>query len=82
MGNRKPGQNWDRLLAVAGRARSRLEPSSSARNPTVARHIQALEDELNSRLFRKTSTGYGLTDFWAEAITHNRPETLAITRLI
>ena len=62
MGNSKPGQNWDRLLEVAGRARSRLEPSSSARNPTVARHIQALEDELNNRLFHKSNSGYGLTD--------------------
>jgi molybdate transport repressor ModE-like protein len=29
---------------------------------TVARHIQALEDELNSRLFHKSNSGCGLTD--------------------
>jgi DNA-binding transcriptional LysR family regulator len=29
---------------------------------TVARHIQALEDELNNRLFHKSNSGYGLTD--------------------
>jgi DNA-binding transcriptional LysR family regulator len=29
---------------------------------TVARHIQTLEDELNSRLFHKSNSGYGLTD--------------------
>jgi DNA-binding transcriptional LysR family regulator len=28
----------------------------------VARHIQALEDELNSRLFHRSNSGYGLTD--------------------
>ena len=28
----------------------------------MARHIQALEDELNSRLFHKSNSGYGLTD--------------------
>jgi DNA-binding transcriptional LysR family regulator len=28
----------------------------------VARHIQALEDELNNRLFHKSNSGYGLTD--------------------
>ena len=29
---------------------------------TVARHIQALEDELKSRLFHNSNSGYGLTD--------------------
>ena len=28
----------------------------------MARHIHALEDELESRLFHKSNSGYGLTD--------------------
>ena len=29
---------------------------------TVARHIHALEEELNSRLFHRSNSGYGLTE--------------------
>jgi DNA-binding transcriptional LysR family regulator len=35
---------------------------------TVARHTQALEDELNSRLFHKSNSGYGLTDAGEELL--------------
>ena len=45
------------------RGRFRPQPIGSARNTRpVARHIQALEDELNNRLFDKSNSGYGLTE--------------------
>ena len=66
MGNRKPSQNWDHLryfLAVARTGTlSAAAEQLGTEHTTVARHIQALEDELNSRLFHKSSSGYGLTD--------------------
>src|SRR3977135_2921567 len=66
MGNKKPNQNWAYsryFLAVA-----RMGPLSAAakqlgtEHATVARHIQALEDELNNRVFHKSNSGCGLTD--------------------
>jgi DNA-binding transcriptional LysR family regulator len=55
MGNKKPSQNWDDLryfLAVARTGTlSAAAKQLGAEHTTVARHIQALEDELNSRLF-------------------------------
>jgi molybdate transport repressor ModE-like protein len=66
MGNKKPNQNWDDLryfLAVARTGTlSAAAKQLGTEHTTVARHIQALEDELNSRLFHKSSSGYGLTD--------------------
>jgi len=66
MANRKPGQNWDDLryfLAVARTGTlSAAAEQLGTEHTTVARHIQALEDELNSRLFHKSNSGYGLTD--------------------
>jgi DNA-binding transcriptional LysR family regulator len=66
MGNRKPSQNWDHLryfLAVARTGTlSAAAEQLGTEHTTVARHIQALEDELNSRLFHKSNSGYGLTD--------------------
>ena len=65
MGNRKPGQSWDNLryfLAVARTGTlSAAAEQLGTEHTTVARHIQALEDELNSRLFHKSNSGYGLT---------------------
>jgi DNA-binding transcriptional LysR family regulator len=66
MGNGKPSQNWDHLryfLAVARTGTlSAAAEQLGTEHTTVARHIQALEDELNSRLFHKSNSGYGLTD--------------------
>src|SRR5258705_12804919 len=66
MANRKPNQSWDNLryfLAVARTGTlSAAAEQLGTEHTTVARHIQALEDELNSRLFHKSNSGYGLTD--------------------
>jgi DNA-binding transcriptional LysR family regulator len=66
MANRKPTQNWDDLryfLAVARTGTlSAAAEQLDTEHTTVARHIHALEDELNSRLFHKSNSGYGLTD--------------------
>jgi len=66
MGNRKPSQNWDHLryfLAVARTGTlSAAAEQLGTEHTTVARHIQALEDELKSRLFHKSNSGYGLTE--------------------
>jgi DNA-binding transcriptional LysR family regulator len=66
MGNKKPSQNWDDLryfLAVARAGTlSGAAKQLGTEHTTVARHIQALEDELNNRLFHKSNSGYGLTD--------------------
>jgi DNA-binding transcriptional LysR family regulator len=66
MGNKKPSQNWDDLryfLAVARTGTlSAAARQLGTEHTTVARHIQALEDELNNRLFHKSNSGYGLTD--------------------
>src|SRR5260370_35789091 len=66
MGNKKTNQNWDDLRYFLAVARAGT-PSAAAKqlapeHTTVARHIQALEDELNSRLFHKSNSGYGLTE--------------------
>jgi DNA-binding transcriptional LysR family regulator len=66
MGNKKPSQNWDDLryfLAVARTSTlSAAAKQLGTEHTTVARHIQALEDELNSRLFHKSNSGYELTE--------------------
>src|ERR1700736_6425215 len=66
MGNKKPSQNWDDVryfLAVARTGTlSAAAMQLGTEHTTVARHIQALEDELNSRLFHKSHAGYELTD--------------------
>ena len=66
MANRKSGQNWDDLryfLAVARTGTlSAAAEQLGTEHTTVARHIHALEDELNSRLFHKSNNGYGLTE--------------------
>src|SRR5260370_21035379 len=66
MGNKKTNQNWDDLryfLAVARAGTlSAAAKQLATEHTTVARHIQALEDELNCRLFHKSHSGYGLTD--------------------
>src|SRR5258707_7386167 len=66
MGSKKPSQNWDDLryfLAVARTGTlSGAAKQLGTEHTTVARHIQALEDELNSRLFHKSNSGYELTD--------------------
>jgi molybdate transport repressor ModE-like protein len=66
MGNKKPIRNWDDLryfLAVARTGTlSAAAKQLGKEHTTVARHIQALEDELNSHLFHKSNSGCGLTD--------------------
>src|SRR4030088_603691 len=66
MGNKKPGQNWDDLRYFIAVARtgtlSAAAKQLGTEHMTVARHIRALEDELHSRLFHKSNSGYGLTD--------------------
>ena len=66
MANRKPGQNWDHLRYFLAVARTGTLSAAAERlgteHTTVARHIQALEDELNGRLFHKSNSGYELTD--------------------
>src|ERR1700719_1458496 len=72
MGNKKPNQNWNDLryfLAVARTGTlSAAAKQLGTEHTTVARHIQALEDELNSRLFHKSNSGYGLTDAGARLL--------------
>src|SRR5256885_5369279 len=66
MANRKPSQSWDNLryfLAVARTGTlSAAAEQLGTEHTTVARHIQALEEELNSRLFHRSNSGYGLTE--------------------
>jgi predicted ArsR family transcriptional regulator len=66
MPNRKPSQSWDNLryfLAVARTGTlSAAAEQLGTEHTTVARHIQALEEELDSRLFHRSNSGYGLTE--------------------
>jgi DNA-binding transcriptional LysR family regulator len=66
MGNKKPSQNWDDLRYFLSVARTGTLSAAARQlgteHTTVARHIQALEDELNNRLFHKSNSSYGLTD--------------------
>jgi len=66
MANRKPDQNWDHLRYFLAVARTGTLSAAAERlgteHTTVARHIQALEDELTSRLFHKSNSGYELTE--------------------
>src|SRR3984893_6095020 len=66
MATRKPSQNWDDLryfLAVARTGTlSAAAEQLGTEHTTVARHIQAFEDVLKSRLFHNSNSGYGLTD--------------------
>ena len=64
MGNKRPSQNWDDLRYFLAVARSGTLSAAAkllgTEHSTVARHIQALEDELNNRLFHKSNSGYGV----------------------
>src|ERR1700738_4573160 len=66
MANRKPGQNWDDLRCFLVVARSGTLSAAAEQlcteHTTVARHIHALEYELESCLFHKSNSGYALTD--------------------
>jgi DNA-binding transcriptional LysR family regulator len=66
MGNKRPNQNWDDLRYFLAVARTGTLTAAAKQlgteHTTVARHIRALEDELHSRLFHKTNSGYGLTE--------------------
>jgi DNA-binding transcriptional LysR family regulator len=66
MANRKPSQSWDNLryfLAVARTGTlSAAAEQLGTEHTTVARHIHALEEELDSRLFHRSNSGYGLTE--------------------
>jgi DNA-binding transcriptional LysR family regulator len=64
--NRKPSQSRDNLryfLAVARTGTlSAAAEQLGTEHATLARHIHALEEELNSRLFHRSNSGYGLTE--------------------
>jgi DNA-binding transcriptional LysR family regulator len=66
MANRKRSQSWDNLryfLAVARTGTlSAAAEQLGTEHTTVARHTHALEEELNSRLFHRSNSGYGLTE--------------------
>jgi DNA-binding transcriptional LysR family regulator len=66
MANRKSDQSWDHFRYFLAVARTGTLSAAAERlgteHTTVARHIQALEDELNSHLFHKSNSGCGLTD--------------------
>ena len=66
MANRKPSQSWDNLRYVLAVARtgtlSAAAEQLGTEHTTVARHTHALEEELNSRLFHRSNSGYGLTE--------------------
>ena len=72
MSNRKPGQNWDHLRYFLAVARTGTLSAAAGRlgteHTTVARHIQALEDELSNRLFHKSNSGYELTEAGARLV--------------
>lgn len=72
MANRKPTQNWDDLRYFLAVARTGMLSAAAEQlgieHTTVARHIHALEGELNSRLFHKSNNGYGLTDAGARLL--------------
>lgn len=61
----RANDNWDDyryFLAVArGGTLSAAAAQLGTEHTTVARHIQALEQVLNTRLFHKSHVGYGLT---------------------
>ena len=66
MANRKPSQSWDNLRYFLAAARtgtlSAAAEQLGTEHTTIARHIHALEEELNSRLFHRSNSGYGLTE--------------------
>jgi DNA-binding transcriptional LysR family regulator len=66
MVNRRPSQSWDNLryfLAVARTGTlSAAAEQLGTEHTTVARHIHALEEELDRRLFQRSNSGYGLTE--------------------
>src|SRR3979411_3287192 len=73
MGNKKANQNWDDLryfLAVARTGTlSAAAKQLGTEHATGGAPYQALEDRLNSRLFHKSYSGYGLTDAGERLLT-------------
>ena len=65
MANRKLSQSWDNLRYFLAVARTGTLSAAAEQlgtdHTTVARHIHALEEELTSRLFQRSNSGYGLT---------------------
>ena len=65
MSARKPAENWDDFRYFLAVARTGTLSAAAERlgteHTTVSRHIQSLENELNSRLFHKSNVGYVLT---------------------
>src|SRR5205085_6599124 len=66
MANRKPSQSWDSVRYFLTVARtgtlSAAAEQLGTEHTTVARHIHALEEALDSRLFHRSNSGYGLTE--------------------
>jgi DNA-binding transcriptional LysR family regulator len=66
MGNRQLSQSWDDFRYFLAVARTGTLSAAAAQlgteHTTVARHIRSLEEELDSRLFHRTNSGYGLTE--------------------
>ena len=73
MASRKPDQNWDHFRYFLALARTGTLSAAAERagteHTTVARHIQALEEKLNSRLFHKSNSGCGLTEAGERLLT-------------
>ena len=84
MGNKKPGQNWDDLRYFLPVARtdtvSAAAEQFSTEHLTVERYTQTLEDEPNSRLFRKSHTGYQPTDACKRLATGGRGDRPRLRR--
>ncbi len=61
-----PDLDWSRLQSFAAAVAEHGSLSAAARatgasQPTLSRHIAALEDEIGARLFDRTSEGLALT---------------------
>jgi DNA-binding transcriptional LysR family regulator len=63
--NKKTNPNWDDLryflAVVRGGTLSAAAETLDAEHTTVARHVHALEESLDARLFLKSNSGYRLT---------------------
>jgi DNA-binding transcriptional LysR family regulator len=77
--------DWDHLRVFVGVAAhgslSAAGRSMGISQPTVGRHIQALEDSLGVRLFQRTVRGLDLTDTGRDLLEHAREMAAASDRL-
>ena len=77
--------DWDHLRVFVGVAEhgslSAAGRELNISQPTVGRHIQALEDSLGVRLFQRTVRGLDLTDTGRDLLEHGREMAAAADRL-